>query len=129
MSTYHHDCIFNQHFNFSIKKLNNYIEDIPILIFQINSIDYWTRQSIIGYGYIKIPIIPGYYKRNIKLWKPISSCIRQKMISYYCGSYLSLHNIKNVIIDDDNNHPSNRSQIATMTNNYLDIILNIVQEK
>ena len=37
----------------------------PHLLFQVNSVDDWGRHRIMGYGFLRLPIEPGYHELEV----------------------------------------------------------------
>ena len=45
----------------------------PHLLFQVNSVDDWGRHRIEGYGFLRLPIEPGYHELEVETWRPRGS--------------------------------------------------------
>ena len=50
---------------------------MPTIYFQVNSLDYWERHRVEGYGMLKIPTDPGSYQTYIQTFRPVGSFVHE----------------------------------------------------
>ncbi|KAJ3038826.1 Pleiotropic negative transcriptional regulator [Rhizophlyctis rosea] len=68
------------------------IREWPKLYFQVNSVDYWDRDCVEGYGYMDVPRTPGCYSSTIQTWRPFGT-YTSRMESFFIGGSPDLEDI------------------------------------
>lgn len=60
----------------------------PVVYFQVNSIDWWGRHRVVGYGHFTVPDKPGCHEIVVSTWRPTGS-LRAQVSRYNCGQLLT----------------------------------------
>jgi len=66
---------------------------VPILYLQANSLDFWERFRVEGYGYAALPDRGGSHMVKVSLWRPMGS-IFDEMRRFYIGGIPALSSIQ-----------------------------------
>ena len=61
----------------------------PYLLFQVNSVDSWKRHRIEGYGFLRMPLEPGYHELEIETWRPRGS-LSSEIHSFFLGGSIRI---------------------------------------
>ena len=96
------------------------------MYFEVNSLDYWDRHRIEGYGYLILPRNPGSYKLNIETWRPHGT-FYEELSRYFIGGGPLLPDKKLVYIKNINELKFN-SRVAwnTLPSGNIQIHLEII---
>lgn len=57
----------------------------PVLFFEVNSVDSWSRHRTEGYAYAVIPAQPGAHELALQCWRPVGSSIVCELRRFYIG--------------------------------------------
>ena len=68
----------------------------PYLMFQVNSVDSWNRHRIQGYGFVRLPLEPGYHEIEIETWKPRGS-MWSEIHGYFLGGSIRVLKLEELI--------------------------------
>ena len=68
----------------------------PYLLLQVNSIDYWGRHRVEGYGFVRFPAEPGYHKIEVETWRPRGS-LQSEIHSFFLGGSIRIHKLEELI--------------------------------
>jgi hypothetical protein len=61
----------------------------------VNSIDYWQRNRIEGYGHCEIPKETGFHEIVIKTWKPALN-LQDRIFSFFLGGSIKVKDIESI---------------------------------
>lgn len=78
----------------------------PHLLFQVNSVDSWNRHRIEGYGFLRLPMEPGYHQMDLETWRPRGS-ITTEIHSFFLGGSVRVLKLEELIRTkylDENGH-------------------------
>jgi hypothetical protein len=70
-------------------------EQIPKLLFQINSIDRYNRHRIVGYSFIQLPIKTGNYRITCPCYKPVEDNY-MRVFSFFLGGSRKIPDIREI---------------------------------
>ena len=89
--------------NISEKKNLNQEDELPTIYFEVNSVDYWNRHRIEGYGSYNIDINKHINDQDIciPIWRPIGT-IREEMTRFFIGGGKRLKDKKLITIPQTN---------------------------
>ena len=65
-------------------------------MFQVNSVDEWGRNRIEGYGFLRLPIEPGYHELEIDTWRPRGS-LMSEIHSFFLGGSVRILRLDELI--------------------------------
>jgi len=65
-------------------------------LFQVNSVDDWGRHRIEGYGFLRLPIEPGYHELEIDTWRPRGS-LMSEIHSFFLGGSVRILRLDELI--------------------------------
>jgi hypothetical protein len=68
----------------------------PHLLFQVNSVDSWDRHRIEGYGFVRLPMEPGYHEIEVDTWRPRGS-IMTEIHSFFLGGSVRILKLDEMI--------------------------------
>lgn len=68
----------------------------PYLLFQVNSVDDWNRHRIEGYGFLRLPIEPGYHELEVETWRPRGS-LMSEIHSFFLGGSVRVMRIEELV--------------------------------
>mmetsp|Transcript_29901 Transcript_29901/g.21652 ORF Transcript_29901/g.21652 Transcript_29901/m.21652 type:complete len:128 (+) Transcript_29901:454-837(+) len=68
----------------------------PYLLFQVNSVDDWNRHRIEGYGFLRLPVDPGYHTLEIETWRPRGS-LNSEIHSFFLGGSIRIMKLEELI--------------------------------
>jgi len=68
----------------------------PTLYVQVNAIDYWLVNRVVGYGYVQIPRVVGCHTLEIKCWRPTPTTIGQHLRQWFLGETPQLQSMSAV---------------------------------
>ena len=57
----------------------------PVLFFEVNSVDSWSRHRTEGYTYTVLPSRPGAHELELPCWRPVGSSIACALRRFYIG--------------------------------------------
>lgn len=100
----------------------------PYLLFQVNSVDSWNRHRIEGYGFLRLPLEPGYHKGiEVETWRPRGS-LATEIHSFFLGGsvrVLKLDELVRTRFLDQNNQADIVNRFGLETEDAGKVILNI----
>ncbi len=62
----------------------------------MNSVDDWGRHRIEGYGFLRLPIEPGYHEMEIETWRPRGS-LMSEIHSFFLGGSVRIMKLEELI--------------------------------
>lgn len=68
----------------------------PYLLFQVNSVDDWNRHRIEGYGFLRLPIQPGYHELEVETWRPRGS-LMSEVHSFFLGGSVRVMRVEELV--------------------------------
>ena len=68
----------------------------PYILLQVNSIDEWNRHRIEGYGFIRMPIDPGYHQLEVQTWRPRAS-LDSEIHSFFLGGSVRVQKLEELV--------------------------------
>ncbi|KAJ3048752.1 Pleiotropic negative transcriptional regulator, partial [Rhizophlyctis rosea] len=104
------------------------IREWPRLYFQVNSVDYWDRHTVEGYGYIDMPRTPGCYSFDVQTWRPFGT-FKSRLESFFIGGSPELEDVTYTSVPkgfDDKR--LNKFGFVTETSGTVTIRLNVVHQ-
>lgn len=69
------------------------IQGWPKLICQVQRLDEYGRVSVVGYGFVHIPCVPGFYDLDVPCWRPTGTQ-QEELMAFFLGNTPQL-------LDDD----------------------------
>jgi hypothetical protein len=95
----------------------------------VNSKDDWNRHRVEGYGFLRLPIEPGYHTLEVETWRPRGS-ITTEIHSFFLGGSMRLMKLEELIRTrhlDENGHTDivNRFGLETEDAGKIQININI----
>ena len=78
----------------SFKSTNAY--QWPQIAFHVYGLDWWGRHVVRGYGSMHVPIAPGRYTKNVRLFTPLSSSPIQQLSAFFTGERPEFRDFKTV---------------------------------
>jgi hypothetical protein len=70
-------------------------EQIPKLLFQVNSIDAYNRHRVVGYSFIQLPIKTGSYRITCPCFKPLEDNF-MRVFSFFLGGSRKIPDIREI---------------------------------
>ena len=81
----------------SISLTWNTVRQRPYLLFQVNSVDSWNRHRIEGYGFLRLPLEPGYHKGiEVDTWRPRGS-LATEIHSFFLGGSVRVLKLEELV--------------------------------
>jgi hypothetical protein len=68
----------------------------PYLLLQVNSVDSWSRHRVEGYGFLRMPLEPGYHEVEIDTWRPRGSLFTE-IHSFFLGGSVRILKLEELI--------------------------------
>lgn len=68
----------------------------PHLLFQVNSVDDWGRHRIEGYGFVRLPIEPGFHELEVETWRPRGS-LMSEIHSFFLGGSVRIMRLEELV--------------------------------
>lgn len=62
----------------------------------MNSVDDWNRHRIEGYGFMRLPLEPGYHELEIDTWRPRGS-LSSEIHSFFLGGSIRILKLEELI--------------------------------
>lgn len=97
-------------------------------MFQVNSVDSWNRHRIEGYGFLRMPLEPGYYPGlEVETWRPRGS-LATEIHSFFLGGsvrVLKLEELVRTSYLDENGHADIVNRFGLETEDAGKVIINI----
>jgi len=72
----------------------------PSMLFQLSSKHAFQRHIIEGYGFVKIPTVPGFHEAEVKLWVPRGG-IKSELRNFFIGGAYRLHDLRSIEMPAD----------------------------
>ena len=84
-------------FDFQFKAKDSAMEyQRPYILLQVNSVDSWNRHRIEGYGFVKMPLSPGYHSIEVSTWRPRAS-LDSEIHSFFLGGSVRLQKLEEMV--------------------------------
>lgn len=100
----------------------------PILYVQVNAIDYWLVNRVVGYGYVQIPRTVGCHSLQISCWRPSPTTITQHLRQWFLGENPQLQSMSAVGLPSQQlpNNVYNRYGLMTEGSGTVHVKLNVM---
>ncbi|CAI2375794.1 unnamed protein product [Moneuplotes crassus] len=82
----------------------------PYLLFQVNSLDSWSRHRIEGYGSLQFPSEEGYHEFKVQCWKPRGT-FQNELHSFFLGGSVRVLELEDIIQSYKLNEKGEREMI------------------
>lgn len=86
----------------------------PKFEFQIWTVDWMGKANISSYGYLSIPMHPGYHELTCYTWRPVGD-IRRRIVDYMTGYRMHLVDPSDPIINGFQRHAIQAQSMGTIT--------------
>eukprot|EP00483_Globobulimina_turgida_P007610 UN07625 len=121
---YNFSSIFELEIIETLSQKNDFIS--PTIYFEVNSVDYWNRHRIEGYGSVNIELDAKNNKEIcIPIWRPIGT-IRDEMRRFYIGGGIRLKDKKSISISPTTKFLNARLHWNTIQTGNIYINMNII---
>ncbi|XP_066492194.1 tectonic-like complex member MKS1 isoform X2 [Tiliqua scincoides] len=57
----------------------------PVLYFAVQSLDFWQRHRVEGYGFVVLPAVPGAHTVTVSTWRPVEPGTCSELQRYFIG--------------------------------------------
>ena len=74
---------------------------MPKILFEIASLDGWSRYRSEGYTWTQIPVKPGAYEECLSCWRPRGDSFIYELRRFFIGGSPELEDISYVSIPSD----------------------------
>lgn len=92
----------------------------PKFEFQVWGVDWMGKANISSYGFLNVPMLPGYHKLTCYTWRPVGD-IRRRIVDYITGYRMHLADPSDPIINGLQRHAIQAQSMGTIS-----IELNVV---
>jgi B9 domain-containing protein 2 len=93
----------------------------PQMEFQVWGVDWLGKCNISAYGFINVPLQPGYHQLECHTWRPVGD-FRRRIIDYITGYRMHLVNPSDIISNSLNRHVIQSESMGTLKIN-LTVVL------
>eukprot|EP00040_Diaphanoeca_grandis_P024723 m.136270 g.136270 ORF g.136270 m.136270 type:complete len:546 (+) comp29840_c0_seq2:145-1782(+) len=66
-------------------KKSSHPTNVPRILFQVNSLDYFERHRTEGYGHVVLPLQSGSFSMKTQCWRPLAKPVTSNMRRYFLG--------------------------------------------
>ncbi|KAK6636598.1 hypothetical protein RUM43_010260 [Polyplax serrata] len=88
---------FSHPFEFNLftdlQSFEDYSASSPEIIFEVVSVDKFSRYRNEGYCYVHVPIKPGMYEYSLQCWRPVNKTIRSQLERFFIGGGPELEDV------------------------------------
>jgi len=113
-----------------IENLSEKCDVSPVIYFEANSVDYWNRHRIEGYGMLPLDLhgehrVSQHEEICIPMWRPVG-CIKEEMLRFFIGGGKRLKDKKSISVPVDKGNFNARCNWTTIHTGNIYLDLNVI---
>ncbi|CAB3387234.1 Hypothetical predicted protein [Cloeon dipterum] len=121
----------NQYFEAKLIAPVDLVFEVPKLMVEVSSLDWWQRFCTEGYGFTAIPTSPGHHSLTIATWRPVPSPMHSQaarvaqMRRFFIGGTPQLKDLGCSLADTQGKDILSRFGLCTISSGQVNVTLEV----